>query len=67
MKSVDLAILNYMGRKHLEHLLPTALAEAERYIGSCRVVVVDNQSGADEEALGAGEFSGGGFLGSAAQ
>ena len=45
MKSVDLAILNYKGRKHLEHLLPTALAEAERYIGTCRVVVVDNQSG----------------------
>ena len=49
MKSVDLAILNYMGRKHLEHLLPTALAEAKRYIGSCRVVVVDNQSGEEEE------------------
>ena len=50
MKSVDLAILNYRGRKHLEHLLPTALAEAEHYAGACRVVVVDNQSGAEEEA-----------------
>jgi len=49
MKSVDLAILNYKGRKHLEHLLPTALAEAGRYIGTCRVVVVDNQSGKEEE------------------
>jgi GT2 family glycosyltransferase len=44
MRSVDLAILNFNGRKHLEFLLPTALAEAGRYLGSCRVVVVDNHS-----------------------
>lgn len=49
MKSVDLAILNYKGRKHLEHMLPTALAEVKRYIGTSRVVIVDNQSGKEEE------------------
>jgi len=44
MRSVDLAILNFNGRKHLKDLLPTAIAEAERYAGVCRVVVVDNGS-----------------------
>lgn len=44
MRSVDLAILNFNGRKHLEFLLPTALAEARHYPGLCRVVVVDNHS-----------------------
>jgi GT2 family glycosyltransferase len=44
MRSVDLAILNFNGRKHLEFLLPTALAEARDYPGLCRVVVVDNHS-----------------------
>ncbi len=47
--TVDLAILNYRGRHHLEHLLPTALAEASSASHSCRVVVVDNRSGAGEE------------------
>lgn len=41
---VELAILNYNGRHHLEHLLPTAIREAESYGPNCRVVVVDNQS-----------------------
>ena len=50
MRSVDLAILNFNGRKHLEHLLPTAVAEAECYAGPCRVVVVDNGSEAEELA-----------------
>lgn len=50
MINVDLAILNHKGRKHLEHLLPSALAEAKRYEGVCRVVVVDNDSGPEEEA-----------------
>lgn len=53
---VDLAILNYRGRHHLEHLLPTALAEASRFEGLCRVVVVDNHSGGDEEEWVRGHF-----------
>jgi GT2 family glycosyltransferase len=44
MKSVCLAILNYNGRKHLEHLLPTACAAAKNYSGSCSVLVLDNRS-----------------------
>jgi N-acetylglucosaminyl-diphospho-decaprenol L-rhamnosyltransferase len=56
MKTVDLAILNYNGRKHLEYLLPTAVAEAGHYSGPCRVVVVDNGSAADELAWIEKEF-----------
>lgn len=48
MKTVDLAILNYNGKKHLEHLLPTAVCEAKHSKHNCRVVVVDNGSRADE-------------------
>jgi len=44
MKSVCLAILNYNGRKHLEHLLPTACAAAKYFPGSCSVLVLDNRS-----------------------
>jgi len=44
MISVELAILNYNGRRHLEHLLPTAVEEAQRYGAGCRIVVVDNRS-----------------------
>ncbi|MGO8698105.1 MAG: glycosyltransferase family 2 protein [Limisphaerales bacterium] len=44
MKSVCLAILNYNGRKHLEHLLPTACAAAKNYLGKCSVLVLDNRS-----------------------
>ena len=44
MKSVCLAILNYNGRKHLEHLLPTAIAAAQKFLGSCAVLVLDNRS-----------------------
>jgi GT2 family glycosyltransferase len=44
MKSVCLAILNYNGRKHLEHLLPTACVAAENYPGACSVLVLDNRS-----------------------
>ena len=44
MPKVELVILNYNGLKHLEHLLPSALAEVQRYPGQCRVVVVDNLS-----------------------
>jgi len=44
MKSVCLAILNYNGRKHLEQLLPTAIAAAENYTGRCSVLVLDNRS-----------------------
>jgi GT2 family glycosyltransferase len=56
MRSVDLAILNFNGRRHLEHLLPTALAEAETYGGVCRVVVVDNHSAAEETEWIASHF-----------
>lgn len=44
MPSVCLAILNYNGRKHLEHLLPTAVAAAQQYPGPCAIVVLDNRS-----------------------
>src|SRR5262245_55353318 len=44
MKSVCLAILNYNGKKHLEHLLPTACAAAKEFSGTSSVVVLDNQS-----------------------
>ncbi|MEJ0090079.1 MAG: hypothetical protein WDM80_10090 [Limisphaerales bacterium] len=44
MKTVCLAILNFNGRKHLEHLLPTACVAAKNYSGSCRVLVLDNRS-----------------------
>jgi GT2 family glycosyltransferase len=44
MKSVCLAILNYNGRKHLEHLLPTAGIAAKNFQGACAVLVLDNRS-----------------------
>jgi GT2 family glycosyltransferase len=53
---VELAILNYNGRHHLEHLLPTAIREAESYGPDCRVVVVDNQSPDDDAAWVRGNF-----------
>jgi GT2 family glycosyltransferase len=57
MKSVCLAILNYNGKKHLEHLLPTACAAAEKFPGACAVVVLDNQSSDDDVAWIEREFS----------
>jgi GT2 family glycosyltransferase len=45
---VELAILNYNGRCHLEHLLPTAIAEASILKHKCRVVVLDNGSSYEE-------------------
>jgi GT2 family glycosyltransferase len=48
MKSVCLAILNYNGKKHLEHLLPTACAAAKKFSSTCAVVVIDNQSTDDD-------------------
>jgi GT2 family glycosyltransferase len=44
VKPVCLAILNYNGRKHLEHLLPTAIVAAKNYPGNCSVVMLDNCS-----------------------
>jgi N-acetylglucosaminyl-diphospho-decaprenol L-rhamnosyltransferase len=44
MNSVCLAILNYNGRKHLEHLLPTAIAAAKKSPVPCSVLVLDNRS-----------------------
>lgn len=44
MKSICLAILNYNGRNHLEHLLPTACAAAKNFAGNCSVLVLDNRS-----------------------
>ncbi|MCP9888695.1 glycosyltransferase family 2 protein [Cyanobium sp. ATX 6A2] len=43
-KSVELVILNYNGRKHLEFLLPSAVRESELYGSECSVVVIDNLS-----------------------
>ena len=56
MKSVCLAILNYNGKKHLEHLLPTACAAAKNFSGTCAVVVLDNQSTDDDTASIEREF-----------
>ena len=36
MKSVCLAILNYNGKKHLEHLLPTACVAAKKFLRNVR-------------------------------
>lgn len=44
MNSVCLAILNYNGRQHLEHLLPTAVAAARQCPVACSVLVLDNRS-----------------------
>jgi len=57
MKSVCLAILNYNGKKHLEHLLPTTSAAANKFSGTCAVVVLDNQSTDDDVAWIGREFS----------
>ena len=56
MKSVCVAILNYNGKKHLEHLLPTVCAAAEKFPGACEVVVLDNQSSDDDVAWIEREF-----------
>lgn len=45
---VELAILNYNGRHHLEHLLPTAIQEASTCRSNCCVVVLDNGSSMGE-------------------
>jgi GT2 family glycosyltransferase len=57
MNSVCLAILNYNGKKHLEHLLPTACAAAKKFPGTCSVIVLDNQSTDDDVAWVEREFS----------
>jgi GT2 family glycosyltransferase len=54
--TAELVILNYNGRHHLEHLLPTALREAENYGPDCQVVVLDNRSTQDDVAWVAREF-----------
>jgi GT2 family glycosyltransferase len=50
MKSVCLAILNYNGKQHLQHLLPTACVAANKFPDDCAVVVLDNQSTDDDVA-----------------
>jgi GT2 family glycosyltransferase len=57
MNSVCLAILNYNGKKHLQHLLPTACAAVKKFAGSCKVLVLDNQSTEDDVAWIKCEFS----------
>jgi GT2 family glycosyltransferase len=54
--TVELVILNYNGLHHLEHLLPTALREAENYGPDCQIVVLDNRSTHDDAAWIAREF-----------
>jgi GT2 family glycosyltransferase len=44
MKSTCLAILNYNGIAHLEHLLPSALAAVDSYEHACPIIVLDNRS-----------------------
>ena len=53
---VELVILNYNGRHHLEHLMPTALCETHNYGLSCKVVLLDNRSTMDDLAWVAREF-----------
>ena len=48
MKSIWLAILNYHGKKHLDYLLPTVCAAAQKFSGTCAVLVLDNQSTGDD-------------------
>ena len=48
MKSVCLAILNYNGKKHLQHLLPTVCMAMKEFSGECAVAVLDNQSTEDD-------------------
>jgi GT2 family glycosyltransferase len=50
MKSVCLAILNYNGVQHLEHLLPSLPAGAEGFHGTLKPVVLDNRSSKGDEA-----------------
>ena len=42
-RGIDLAILNYNGRKHLEHLLPTASVAAAEFPGICSIVAIENR------------------------
>jgi GT2 family glycosyltransferase len=58
MKSVCLAILNYNGKKHLQHLLPTAVAAAANFPGPCSLVVLDNRSTDDDVEWLKREFPG---------
>lgn len=58
MKTVCLAILNYNGKAHLEHLLPTALAAAQAYPGEASVLVLDNRSPGEDLAWVAREHPG---------
>ena len=44
MRTVCLAILNYNGVRHLEHLLPSALEAVADFGQPCPIVVLDNQS-----------------------
>jgi GT2 family glycosyltransferase len=44
MKPVCLAILNYNGIRHLEHLLPTVETVVAAYAGACRAIVLDNSN-----------------------
>jgi GT2 family glycosyltransferase len=49
MKSVCLAILNYNGIHHLEHLLPTVETVVVSYPGVCRAIVLDNCSNQNDK------------------
>jgi GT2 family glycosyltransferase len=49
MRTICLAILNYKGLEHLKFMLPSVLDVPEVRHGQCRVVVLDNQSPAEDE------------------
>lgn len=51
LPSVNIAILNYNGKKLLEECLPSILRAADRYPGKCGVTVVDNKSTDDSIAF----------------
>jgi len=56
MKSVCLAILNYNGRKHLQHLLPTVCMATKEFSGECAAAVLDNRSTDDDVSWIGHEF-----------
>lgn len=46
--NVCMAVLNWNGRHHLEILIPSLLEARARYLGHCRIVILDNPSGVDD-------------------
>jgi len=62
MKSVCLAILNYNGVHHLEHLLPSAIEAVADFGQPCPIVVLDNQSTQNDQQWVQKHFPGVNFI-----